>query len=223
MSETVAEIIEDREKARRLTRRRVLTTVVVVALVSLSALSSYLYLRMDDYRDDDYRFQWFVINGLGSSVTWIGEHTAVAANTSIPLEERAIAATQVWEEYSEARDLVYAIRETYPVDSEENTTFSAIDRAISAFYTSFWYLRDNLVDNVTEGESMVELPDINLKLLAAVPLLYDLSDAILDSILEGEVYSDFDKDPSYSVVERLDQEQVRGIADSIFEVFANQA
>jgi len=215
MSETLADIIEAKAEAKRSIRRRVITVVTIVALISLSVLSAFLYLRMDDYYDAKYRSQNVIMYDIMGCVFLISSYLPTVANTSVSLTERALAGTSAMDELRHLSTLVNAIREMYLEDSEKNATFALLDRAVNAVSGHLLIVHVFLVWNVTDGRTMLESPDVNAKLLSVAPVMMELYYAI-DAGFKPDV--DFEKHP-YSVVGNLDLELIRSIADSIISSF----
>ena len=209
-------ILDDIASLQKSNRRRAVTLLLVVALVSLSVLSGYLYLRMDEYHDAKYRSQSVIMHELSSNSALASYDVATVANTSIPVPERALAGTSAHHELTFLSRLALSIREMYLDDSEKNATFAGVFDAVSMYDAGVTSINVFLIWNVTNGWAMTEMPNVTARLSTAAPLLLDLSRA-LESGFKSDV--DFEKHP-YSVVARLDLGSIRDISDSMINTLS---
>jgi len=189
--------------------------IAVAAILGFSMLSVLLYRQMQDYHDAKYRSQYVIVGDISTYAQLVDSHVATMTNTSITLNDRAIAGTSAVNDLRYLSSLVRAIREMYLADSEKNDTLYILGQAVDTLGMNAETVYDNLLRNLTDGVPMLEHPALNAKLETAAALIGSLSPVLDAGFKEGV---DFEKHP-YSIVNNLDLASIRSISVSVINAF----
>jgi len=201
--------------AKRLRLWYLVIVIAVAAILGFSMLSVLLYRQMQDYHDAKYRSQYVIVGEISIYAQLVDSQVATMTNTSMSLNDRAIAGTSAVEDLRYLSSLVHAVREMYLADSEKNETFYTLGHAVDTLGMNAETVYDNLLRNLTDGVPMLEHPALNAKLETAAALIGSLSHVLDAGFNEGV---DFEKHP-YSVVNNLDLASIRSISVSVINAF----
>jgi hypothetical protein len=207
--------IADSRSAKRLRLWYLVIVIAVAAILVFSMLSVLLYRQMQDYHDSKYRSQYVIVSDISTYAQLVDSHVVTMTNTSLTLDDRAIAGTSAVSDLRYLSSLVLAIREMYLADSEKNDTFYALGLAVDTLGVNAETVYDNLLRNLTDGIPMLEHPALNANLGTAAALVGSLSQVLDAGFKEG---ADFEKHP-YSIVSNLDLASIRSISASVINAF----